>query len=74
MVEENITGEILSRIAREHRAGRRLLVMTTNLDTQRAVVWNIGAIASSGRTDALRLVRQILIASASLRGYFRPSP
>ncbi|UXT23990.1 alpha/beta hydrolase (plasmid) [Agrobacterium tumefaciens] len=72
MVEDNITPEILDQIAREHRAGRRLLVMTTNLDTQRAVVWNIGAIASSERVDALPLVRQLLIASASVPGIFPP--
>ncbi|WP_244489879.1 MULTISPECIES: patatin-like phospholipase family protein [unclassified Rhizobium] len=71
-VEQNITGEILRRIAIEHRGGRRLLVMTTNLDTQRAVVWNIGAIADSRRPDALPLVRQILIASASVPGIFPP--
>jgi len=72
MVEDNITPDILGQIAREHRAGRRLLVMTTNLDTQRAVVWNIGAIASTERADALFLVRQILIASASVPGIFPP--
>ncbi|QKX00423.1 patatin-like phospholipase family protein [Agrobacterium sp. CGMCC 11546] len=74
MVEDNITPEILGQIAREHRAGRRLLVMTTNLDTQRAVVWNIGAIASSERVDALPLVRQLLIASASVPGIFLECP
>ncbi len=72
MVEENITGEIVGQIAREHRTGRRLLVMTTNLDTQRAVVWNIGAIADSGREDALALIHQVLIASASVPGIFPP--
>ncbi|MDR6820780.1 putative acylesterase/phospholipase RssA [Neorhizobium sp. 2083] len=72
MVEENITGAVLSRIAHEHQAGRRLLVMTTNLDTQRAVVWNVGAIASSGRADALPLVHQILTASASVPGILPP--
>lgn len=71
-VEDNISAEILRQIADEHRAGRRLLVLTTNLDTQRAVVWNIGAIASSGRPDALPLVRQILVASASVPGVFPP--
>ncbi|WLR91645.1 patatin-like phospholipase family protein [Shinella zoogloeoides] len=71
-VEQNITPEILRRIAAEHRAGRRLLVMTTNLDTQRAVIWNIGAIADSRRPDALSLVRQVLIASASVPGILPP--
>lgn len=72
VVEEDITDDILRRIAYEHRAGRRLLVMTTNLDTQRAVVWNIGAIADSGRTGALALVRQVLVASASVPGVLPP--
>lgn len=71
-VEQSITSEILRRIAAEHRAGRRLLVMTTNLDTQRAVIWNIGAIANSRRPDALSLVRQVLIASASVPGILPP--
>ncbi|WP_312609063.1 patatin-like phospholipase family protein [Agrobacterium pusense] len=71
-VEGNITKGIMYRIASEHRAGRRLLVMTTNLDTQRSIVWNIGAIAASGRTDALTLIRQVLIASASVPGVFPP--
>ncbi|MBX8783984.1 alpha/beta hydrolase [Ochrobactrum sp. GRS2] len=71
-VEQNITAGILRRIAAEHRAGRRLLVMTTNLDTQRAVIWNIGAIADSRRPDSLSLVRQILIASASVPGILPP--
>jgi patatin-like phospholipase/acyl hydrolase len=72
MVEENISHDILRRIAHEHRAGRRLLVMTTNLDTQHAVVWNLGAIADSGRADALALVRQVLVASASVPGVLPP--
>ncbi|WP_235988652.1 patatin-like phospholipase family protein [Pseudorhizobium endolithicum] len=72
MVAENITDDILRRIALEHRAGRRLLVMTTNLDTQRAVVWNIGAMADSGSQHALALVRQVLVASASVPGILPP--
>jgi hypothetical protein len=70
MVEENITADVLALIAAEHRKGRRLLVLTTNLDSQRAVVWNMGAIAASGRPDALALFRQVLIASASIPGIY----
>ncbi|MVA37107.1 hypothetical protein [Agrobacterium vitis] len=44
--------------------------MTTNLDTQKAVVWNMGAIADSRRPDALQLFREVLIASASIPGGF----
>lgn len=70
MVEENVTPAMLAAIAAEHRKGRRLLVLTTNLDSQRAVVWNMGAIADSGRPDALRLFRSVLIASASIPGVY----
>jgi predicted acylesterase/phospholipase RssA len=70
MVERFMTRSVLQQIAAEHRRGRRLLVLTTNLDTQRAVVWNMGAIANSGRPDALKLFQNILVASASIPGVY----
>lgn len=70
MVSDYITSDILQKIAAEHRRGRRLFVLTTNLDSQRGVVWNMGAIANSGRPDALGLFRDVLIASASIPGVF----
>lgn len=70
MVEQFITPAIMEQIGSEHRRGRRLLVLTTNLDTQKAVVWNMGAIASSGRPDALKLFRDVLVASASIPGVY----
>lgn len=63
---------LLDRIAAEHRRGRRLLVMTTNLDAGRGVVWDMGAIAASNRPDRVALFRQILLASASIPGVFPP--
>ncbi|MGO6666623.1 patatin-like phospholipase family protein [Rhizobium ruizarguesonis] len=70
MIEQFITPAILRQVAAEHCKGRRLLVLTTNLDTQRAVVWNMGAIAASGRPDALRLFQDIMVASASIPGVY----
>ncbi|WP_311043501.1 patatin-like phospholipase family protein [Rhizobium lentis] len=70
MVERHLTQEILEKIAAEHRKGRRLLVLTSNLDSQRPVVWNMGAIADSGQPDALKLFQDIIIASASIPGVF----
>ncbi|MGO7964794.1 patatin-like phospholipase family protein [Rhizobium ruizarguesonis] len=70
MIEQFITPAILRQVAAEHWKGRRLLVLTTNLDTQRAVVWNMGAIAASGRPDALRLFQDIMVASASIPGVY----
>ncbi|WP_348626010.1 hypothetical protein [Neorhizobium galegae] len=70
MVERHLTQEVLAKIAAEHRKGRRLLVLTSNLDSQRAVIWNMGAIADSGRPEALKLFRDVVIASASIPGLY----
>src|SRR6201999_4605411 len=64
--------KMLDAIAAEYRKGRLLLIGTTNLDAQRPVIWNIGAIADSGNPGALRLVQQILRASAAIPGAFQP--
>jgi predicted acylesterase/phospholipase RssA len=72
MVDQYITQDVFDAIAREHRNGRRLLVLTSNLDSQRAVVWNMGTIATSGRPGALQLFRDVLVASASIPGVYPP--
>jgi predicted acylesterase/phospholipase RssA len=71
-LEELITDNMLRAIAAEHRRGRRLFVGTTNLDAQRLVVWNMGAIAASGRPGSLDLFRKVLLASASIPVAFPP--
>jgi predicted acylesterase/phospholipase RssA len=71
-LEEVIDDEILQAIASEHRRGRRLFVGTTNLDAQRLVVWNMGAIAASGRPGAIDLFRKVMLASASIPVAFPP--
>ena len=71
-IAKQMTPELLADIATEHRRGRRLFVVTTNLDSARSVVWNMGAIAAHGGTDALNLFRSILLASASVPGGFPP--
>jgi hypothetical protein len=71
-VERFITPDVLSRIGAEHRKGRRMFVLTTNLDTQRGVIWNMGAIAASGNPDALKLFRDVIVASSSVPGVFPP--
>jgi predicted acylesterase/phospholipase RssA len=71
-LEEFIDTEILQAIAAEHRRGRRLFVGTTNLDAQRFVIWNMGAIAASGQPGAIDLFRRVLLASASIPVAFPP--
>ncbi|WEJ57123.1 patatin-like phospholipase family protein [Devosia sp. FJ2-5-3] len=63
---------VLTDIAKAHRDGRRLYVGTTNLDAQRPVVWDIGAIANSNLPNRLELVHNIILASAAVPGVFPP--
>ncbi|MBS7540474.1 patatin-like phospholipase family protein [Ancylobacter lacus] len=72
MVARYCDEQMLAEIAREHRRGRRLYVLTTNLDAQRPVLWNMGAIADSGNPRALDLFRSVLVGSASIPGAFAP--
>ena len=65
LLERIIDDNMMQAIAAEHNKGRRLLVGTTQLDAQRQVIWNMGAIAASRNPDALKLFRQVLRASAS---------
>jgi hypothetical protein len=48
------------------------LIGTTNLDTQRPVLWDMGRVAMSNNPGALALFRKILLASATLPGVFPP--
>lgn len=72
LLERLIDEKMLQDVATEHLKGRRLLVGTTQLDAQRQVIWNMGAIAASGHPDALKLFRQVLRASASIPVAFNP--
>ncbi|MEO8884347.1 MAG: patatin-like phospholipase family protein [Devosia sp.] len=64
--------QALDEIASESRTGRKLVIGTTNLDAQRPVVWDIGAIANSDIPGKLALVRQIMLASAAVPGIYAP--
>ncbi len=72
MLEDVIDVKMLEEIIVEHDKGRRLYIGTTNLDAKRPVIWNIGIIAKSGAPNALHLVRDIMVASASIPGAFKP--
>jgi len=72
LVETFVDQEMVEAVAIEHAKGRRLLIATTNLDSQRAVVWDLGEIATHGGEEALKLFRTLLVASASVPGIFPP--
>jgi len=72
LIELNIDERIVDAVAQEHHRGRRFLVGTTNLDSARLVVWDMGAIATSGRPDRLQRFRDVLLASSSIPMVFPP--
>jgi len=72
LIAKEITPALLADIAVEHNKGRRLFVVTTDLDAERSVVWNLGAIAAHGGDDAVKLFRTVLLASTAIPGGFPP--
>lgn len=72
LIGRYVNADLLRAVAEEHAKGRRLLVVTANLDSQRAVIWNMGAIAASGAPNAVDLFRDVLTASASIPAVFPP--
>jgi predicted acylesterase/phospholipase RssA len=72
LIERYVDDAFMQNIARERAKGRVLLIGTTNLDTQRPVMWDMGRIAMSQKPDAKSLFRKILLASATLPGVFPP--
>ncbi|WP_419420800.1 patatin-like phospholipase family protein [Legionella sp. D16C41] len=72
LIKKIVNQKMLNEIAREHLKGRRLLIGTTQLNAQRLVIWDIGAIAVSGNPNSLELLHKILLASSALPGFFPP--
>jgi hypothetical protein len=72
LIAKYVDGKLVERIAEESQHGRALVIITTDLDAGVPVIWNIGAIAESRRPEAIGLIRKILLASASVPGFFPP--
>lgn len=69
LIAEFTPDAFLEQVAARHSAGGRLFVVTSELDTARAAVWNMGAVAQAGQYDLFRLIMR---ASAALPGLFSP--
>lgn len=73
-IERYITPDLIEEIASENERGRSLFIVTTHFDARRPVVWDIGAIAEARDANALKLIRQIIRASAAIPALFPPVP
>ena len=71
-IAKYVDEDVMAAIAAEYAKGRVLDLVTTNLDAARPVAWNIGRIASNGTPEALQLIRDIMLASASRPAAFPP--
>ncbi|GJE27472.1 patatin-like phospholipase family protein [Methylobacterium organophilum] len=71
-IDAAVTPALLKAVAAEHAKGRRLLVATTQIDTERPILWDMGALASEGGPAALTLFRAIILASTAVPGVFPP--
>jgi len=72
-ISHYLNDDLMAALARAYRAGRLLLIGTTDLDAQDPVIWNIGAIAASGHPRGPDTIRRVLLASAAIPGAFPPT-
>jgi hypothetical protein len=72
MLDERINEQVMNDLRAAHAEGRRLFIATSNALTHRLVVWDMGAIASSGRPDATIIVRKVVLAACSIPGIVPP--
>jgi Patatin-like phospholipase len=72
ILAKQVNEQILAAVALAHRQGRRLFIGTTNMEAGKLVIWDMGAIATSGKPGALELFRKVMLASASIPVAFPP--
>jgi hypothetical protein len=72
LLDKAIDERVLAAVAAKHRAGHRLFIGTANMDANEFAIWDMGAIAASGRPDARRRYLDVLVASASVPVLFPP--
>jgi patatin-like phospholipase len=72
LIDHYADDAMIAAVAGEAAKGRLLLVATTDFATGEPVVWDLGSVALNGGSDAKRLFRAILLASASVPGMFPP--
>jgi hypothetical protein len=66
VIDSQIHDGVIDEIRVAHLEGRRLYLATLGIQSKREVIWDVGAIACSGRTDANDLVRKIVLAAVSI--------
>jgi len=71
-INDIVDKDLMLTIAQEYRKGRRLYVGTTDFDAQGSVIWDMGALASKGGLNSLKIFRKIILASCSFPAMVPP--
>jgi len=71
-IDDIVDEDLIAKIAQEHAKGRRLYVGTSDLDAQGFVIWDMGALASKGGVDSVKMFRKIILASCSFSTMLPP--
>jgi len=72
LIDKYVTADFVQAIGEQTRLQRHLFIVTTHFDAMRPVVWDIGAIALNRGKAGVPLIRQIILASASIPILFPP--
>lgn len=72
VIDQQVNEELLADLRAAHAEGRRLYIATNNSRAKRVTVWDVGALACSGRPDAGELVRKVILAACSIPGLVPP--
>lgn len=71
-IEGHASDAFLDKIAAGYDDGRRILILSTNLDAERPVIWDLTAIAASHHPMRQDLFVKVLLASSAIPGIFPP--
>ncbi|MBP3959220.1 patatin-like phospholipase family protein [Gemmata sp. G18] len=72
LLEKHLDDPVMADLCAAHAQGRRLFVATSNVLSRRVAIWDIGAIACSGRPDAKVIIRKVILAACSIPGLAPP--
>ena len=74
LLRTQLTASLIEDVAEQHRQGRRLLIIATNLDTTRGTIFDLGAMAASPLPIAERrsCMTEAMLASAAIPGLLPP--
>lgn len=72
LIETEVNDTFMADLRQAHTEGRRLFVATSQVKAQRLVIWDVGALACSGRPDAKHLVHKVLLAATCINGFTKP--